>query len=168
MLWVAVRGCAQSHLKPTKSFVARPAVEGHIIIHSVTSSYIVSHHHTQGSLNQEELRIIKIFRFVKVARMIRFLKVLKKWENSSSSKTVRTALRISKFLSFMLYDDVTLCMMMWHCVWWCDTVYDDVALCMMMWHCVCWCDTMYDDVTLCMMMWHCEWWCDTVSLSMMM
>jgi hypothetical protein len=41
-------------------------------------------------------------------------------------------------------------------VWWCDTVYDDVTLCMMMWHCVWWCDTVYDDVTLCMMMWHCE------------
>jgi hypothetical protein len=43
--------------------------------------------------------------------------------------------------------------MMWHCVWWCDTVYDDVTLCMMMWHCVWWCDTVYDDVTLCMMTW---------------
>jgi hypothetical protein len=29
--------------------------------------------------------------------------------------------------------DVTLCMMMWHYVWWCDTMYDDVTLCMMMW-----------------------------------
>jgi hypothetical protein len=62
-----------------------------------------------------------------------------------------------------VYDDVTLCMMMWHCVWWCDTVYDDVTLRMMMWHYVWWCDTTYDDVTLCMMMWHCVWWCDTVS-----
>jgi hypothetical protein len=62
----------------------------------------------------------------------------------------------------------TLCMMMWHCVWWCDTMYDDVTLCMMMWHyvwwcdSVCWCDTVLDDVTLCMMMWHCVWWCDTM------
>ena len=24
--------------------------------------------------------------------------------------------------------------MMWHYVWWCDTMYDDVTLCMMMWH----------------------------------
>jgi hypothetical protein len=32
------------------------------------------------------------------------------------------------------YDDVTLCMMMWHYVWWCDTTYDDLTLCMMMWH----------------------------------
>jgi len=52
------------------------------------------------------------------------------------------------------HDDVTLCMMMWHCVWWCDSVW--------------WCDTVYDDVTLCMttwqcmMMWHYVWWCDTV------
>jgi hypothetical protein len=36
------------------------------------------------------------------------------------------------------YDDVTLCMMMWHYVWWCDTMYDDVTLCMMMWHYVWW------------------------------
>jgi hypothetical protein len=28
-----------------------------------------------------------------------------------------------------MYDDVTLCMMMWHCGWWCDTVDDDVTLC---------------------------------------
>ena len=27
-----------------------------------------------------------------------------------------------------MYDDVTLCMMMWHYVWWCDTMYDDVTL----------------------------------------
>jgi len=71
-----------------------------------------------------------------------------------------------------LYDDVTLCVMMWHCIWWCDTLYDDVTLCRMMWHCVWWCDTMYDDVTLCMMMWHCKWCCDTllddVTLCMMM
>jgi len=84
-----------------------------------------------------------------------------------------------------VYDDVTLCMMMWHCVWsgmclcllahvfvphllflwhcvwWCDTVCDDVTL-WMMWHCVWWCDTVYDNVTLCMMMWHCVWWCDIV------
>ena len=26
-----------------------------------------------------------------------------------------------------MYDDVTLCMMMWHYVWWCDTMYDDVT-----------------------------------------
>jgi len=72
-----------------------------------------------------------------------------------------------------VYDDVTLCMMMWHSAWWCDTVYDDVTLCV--WWCdtVCWCDTVYDDVTLCMMMWNCVqcdmcmvmwrcvWWCDT-------
>ena len=65
-----------------------------------------------------------------------------------------------------LYDDVTLCMMMWlsrmcagydllmmwHCVWWCfkDVCMirssDDVILRMMMRHC--------------MMMWHCVWWCD--------
>jgi len=44
-------------------------------------------------------------------------------------------------------------MMMWHYVWWCDTMYGDVTLCMMMWHCVWWCATMYDDVTRCMMMW---------------
>jgi len=30
-------------------------------------------------------------------------------------------------------DDVTLCVMMWHYVWWCDTVCDDVTLCVMMW-----------------------------------
>jgi hypothetical protein len=53
-----------------------------------------------------------------------------------------------------MYDDVTLCMMMWHYVWWCDTMYDNVTLCMMMWHCVWWCDTVDDDVTLCMMMSH--------------
>jgi len=52
-----------------------------------------------------------------------------------------------------MYDDVTL--------WWCDTMYDDVTLCMMMWHYVWWCDTMYDDVTLCMMTWDYVWWCDT-------
>jgi hypothetical protein len=33
-----------------------------------------------------------------------------------------------------MYDDVTQCMMMWHNVWWCDTMYDDVTQCMMMWH----------------------------------
>ena len=33
-----------------------------------------------------------------------------------------------------MYDDVTRCMMMWHDVWWCDTMYDDVTRCMMMWH----------------------------------
>jgi len=27
-------------------------------------------------------------------------------------------------------------------VWWCDIMYDDVTLCMMMWHYVWWCDTM--------------------------
>jgi hypothetical protein len=57
---------------------------------------------------------------------------------------------------------VTLCMMMWHYVWWCDTMYDDLTLCMMMWHYAWWCDTMYDDVTLCMM-WHYVWWCDTMA-----
>jgi hypothetical protein len=56
-----------------------------------------------GSINQHELRIIKICRLLKVARMIRFLKLLRKWESASSSKTMRTALRIGKFLSFMLY-----------------------------------------------------------------
>jgi len=58
--------------------------------------------------------------------------------------------------------------MMWHYVWWCDTMYDDVTLCMMT-HTHThtpdqvravprWCDTKYDDVTLCMMMWHYVWW----------
>jgi len=46
------------------------------------------------------------------------------------------------------------CMMMWHYVWWCDTMYDDVTLCMMMWHYAWWFDTMHDDMTLCMMIWH--------------
>jgi hypothetical protein len=32
-------------------------------------------------------------------------------------------------------------------VWWCDTMYDDVTLCMMMWHYIWWSDTVYDDVT---------------------
>ena len=43
-------------------------------------------------------------------------------------------------------------MMMWHHVWWCDTMCDDVTL-----------DEAgpYDDVTPCMMMWHYVWWCDT-------
>jgi hypothetical protein len=51
-----------------------------------------------------------------------------------------------------MYDDVTLCMMMWHGVWWCDTMCAGwlVYVCMMMWHYAWWCDTAYDDVTLCM------------------
>jgi len=38
----------------------------------------------------------------------------------------------------------------------CDTMYDDVTLCMMAWHYVWWRDTMYDDVTLCLCVhvWH--------------
>ena len=90
-----------------------------------------------------------------------------------------------------MYDDVTLCILMWHCVWWCDTVYDDVTPCVMMWHDACvfsngiippllidarlvsvmmwhhvwWCDNTYDAVTLCMMMSHCIWWCHTSSCS---
>ena len=73
-----------------------------------------------------------------------------------------------------MYDDVTLCMMMWRMsvpairyrassyIWWCENMYDDVTLCMMMWQYVWWCDNMYDDVTLCLMMWHYLWWCDTM------
>jgi len=103
------------------------------------------------------------------------------------SRSLCGGVKACRYFSTM-YDDVTLCMMMWHYVWWCDTMYDDVTLCMMIWHYVWWCDTMYDDVTLClvktcrhlsehyvwwcdtmyddvtlcMMMWHCVWWCDTV------
>jgi len=30
-------------------------------------------------------------------------------------------LRLAYLQRITMYDDVTLCMMMWHCVWWCDT-----------------------------------------------
>jgi hypothetical protein len=51
------------------------------------------------------------------------------------------------------YDDVTLCMMMWHYV------------CMMMWHYVD--DVQFERCTILeklhdMMMWHYVWWCDTM------
>jgi hypothetical protein len=49
------------------------------------------------------LRVIKVCRFLKLARMLKFLKILKKWEIASGSKTVRSLIRISKLLSFMLY-----------------------------------------------------------------
>jgi hypothetical protein len=65
------------------------------------------------------------------------------------------------------------CMMMWHCVWWCDTdsnapgshQWPGMYVCMMMWHCVWWCDgvwwcdAVFDHVRRCMMMWHSVWWC---------
>ena len=44
-----------------------------------------------------------------------------------------------------LFDDVTVCMVMWQYVWWCDSMYDDVTVCVS------------DDVTVCMVMWHYEW-----------
>ena len=50
----------------------------------------------------------------------------------------------SRRVNFFLWQ--SLCLFVY--VWWRDTVYDDVTLCMMTWHCVWWCDTMYDDMTL--------------------
>jgi len=66
-----------------------------------------------------------------------------------------------------MYDDVTLCMMMWHYTYiynqchirtlaknwwrWMASV-PATGRCVMMWHYVWWCDTMYDDVTLYMWM----------------
>ena len=62
-----------------------------------------------------------------------------------------------------MYDDVTLCMMMWHSVLELTSklklryFYNTINIIQLQHHS---CDTMYDDVTLHMMMWHYAWWCD--------
>ena len=69
------------------------------------------------------------------ARSIRLLLVSRDSESCGPMPERRITcardwLRVAYACAGMLWcAGVTLCMMMWHYVWWCDTMYDDVTLC---------------------------------------